>query len=204
MSQNAKVDERAVAYFAKLSEVLRKTEITDQRGSVVSLDAGTDRAVELLLSVRSTGGKVMLIGNGGSAAVASHVQNDLCALDVRAMVFDQVPFLTALSNDHGYGCVFERAVQLWGNAGDVLIAVSSSGQSENILRAVRTAVTEQQRTITLSAFRSDNPLRKMGELNFYVPADTYGHAELSHAAVLHLLTDRGKAAARSIATGHPH
>ena len=194
MSQDVKLDEHAATYFAKLSEVLRETEVTDQRGSVVSLDAGTDRAVELLLTVRSAGGKVMLIGNGGSAAVASHVQNDLCALEVRSMVFDQVPLLTAVSNDHGYGCVFDRPVKLWGNPGDVLVAISSSGQSDNILRAVRTAVTRQHRTITFSAFRPNNLLRQMGELNFYVPADTYGHAEMAHAVLLHFLTDHIEAA----------
>ena len=132
----------------------------------------------------------MLIGNGGSAAIASHMQNDLCkAVGVRAMVFNEPSLLTALSNDHGYGCVFERPTELWADNGDLLLAISSSGQSENILRAVRASVAQGCQVITFSGFGADNPLRRMGHLNFYVPSQVYGYVELVHSTLAHFLTD---------------
>ena len=95
----------------------------------------------------------------------------------------------SLANDHGYGCVFERPIQLWVDAGDVLVAISSSGRSENILRAIEAAQARQCRVVTLSGFRPDNPLRRTGELNFYVASETYGFVEVAHAALTHFLAD---------------
>ena len=135
--------------------------------------------------------KVLLVGNGGSAATVSHVQNDLCkAVGVRAMVFTEPALLTALANDHGYASGFERLVELWADPGDILLAISSSGQSENILRAVEASVRRGCDVITFSGFRGDNALRRAGDLNFYVPDQTYGHVEVAHNALVHFLTDR--------------
>src|SRR5262249_15442866 len=155
--------------------------VTDRHGVTLSADEGADRALALILSLSTNAGKIMLIGNGGSAAIVSHMQNDLCkAVGVRAMVFNEQPLLTALSNDHGYGCVFERPVELWANADDLLLAISSSGQSENILRAVQVAEARGCRIITFSGFRVDNPLRQMGDVNFYIPSHVYGYVEVAH------------------------
>ncbi len=184
------VNQRVTSYFRKLSELLLSLQVTAQEGAVLSLDEGANKAVEIILSVKSASCKVMLIGNGGSAAIASHMQNDLCkAVGVRAMVFNEPPLLTALANDHGYGCVFERPAELWANTGDLLLAISSSGQSENILHAVRASVARGCQVITLSGFSADNPLRGMGDLNFYVPSPVYGYVELVHSALAHFLTD---------------
>src|SRR3990170_2552226 len=95
----------------------------------------------------------MLIGNGGSAAIASHMQSDL-----------------------------RKAVNVWASPGDLLLAISSSGQSENILRAVRRSTERRCDTITLSGFSTENPLRRLGALNFYVPSCEYGHVEMIHSA----------------------
>jgi D-sedoheptulose 7-phosphate isomerase len=132
----------------------------------------------------------MLIGNGGSAAIVSHVQNDLCKqAGIRALVFTEPPLLTALGNDCGYDSVFELPVELWASSGDLLIAVSSSGRSENILRAVHAATLQGCQIVTLSGFQADNPLRCMGDVNFYVPAHTYGFVESAHMALAHCLID---------------
>ena len=127
------------------------------------------------------------------------MQNDLCkAVGVRAMVFNEPPLLTALSNDHGYGCVFERPVELWATTDDVLLAISSSGQSENILRAVQADEARGCHVITLSGFRADNPLRQMGDVNFYVPSHVYGYVEVAHMALAHFLTNRAMSAVRPL------
>jgi len=146
--------------------------------------------------------KVMLIGNGGSAAIVSHMHNDLCmSVGVRAVVFHELPLLTALTNDHGYECVFARPLELWADPGDVLFAFSSGGRSTNILGAVRAALARDCQVITLSGFKPDNPLRGMGLLNFYVPSQSYGYVETAHSALAHFLTD---SAALSLDTGGRH
>ncbi|HEX8136014.1 MAG TPA: SIS domain-containing protein [Pyrinomonadaceae bacterium] len=183
--------EMARTYFQDLFELLIHTQVTDQEGASLSLEEGTDRAVEMILSVGAAARKVLMIGNGGSAAIVSHIQNDLCkAANVRGLVFNEQPLLTAISNDIGYESVFELPVGLWANAGDLLLAVSSSGQSENILRGVRAAADHDCRIITLSGFGADNQLRRMGHLNFYVPGQVYGYVETAHMALAHCITDR--------------
>lgn len=180
----------AVNYFRQLSHLLLSTQITTPQDELLSLDEGCAAAASIFLSVRSNSGRVMLIGNGGSAAIASHMQNDLCkGVGVRALVFSETPLLTALSNDHGYESAFERSVRLWANAGDLMVAISSSGRSENILRAVRASAMQGCKVITFSGFQPANPLRQMGDVNFYVASESYGYVEVAHGALAHFLTD---------------
>ena len=188
---NVMQQKSAIDYLRTLSDFMLSTEVTDHRGEPLSLEQGVERAVQTILEVRFTSHKVMLTGNGGSAAIVSHVQNELCkAIGVQAMVFTEQPLLTALANDDGYGSVFEQPVNLWAQTGDLLMTVSSSGRSENILRGSKAALGKDCNLITLSGFSPDNPLRKMGHLNFYVPSSAYGFVEISHAALTHLITDR--------------
>ena len=188
----------ATAYFQELSEILLNLQVTDREDVALSIDQGADEAVETILAIKEASRKVMLIGNGGSAAVVSHMQNDLCkAVGARAIVFNEPPLMTALSNDDGYECVFERLVDLWASTGDLLIAVSSSGQSENILRAVRAATRKKCHIITCSGFDAANPLRRMGDVNFYAASGIYGFVEITHAALAHLLTDKAKMSNRN-------
>ena len=182
--------QKAASHFKLLGDLLLSMQVTDKHGAVLSLDKGISAAVDIILSVGTGPGKVMVIGNGGSAAIASHMQSDLCkAVGVRAMVFTEVPLLTALTNDHGYSSAFKRPAALWTDTGDVMVAISSSGQSENILRAVEAAASRGGRLITLSGFRADNPLRQKGDFNFYIASSDYGQVEAAHAAVAHYLTD---------------
>lgn len=165
-------------------------QVTDRHGMAMPLNDGVSKAVELILTVGTNPRKVMAIGNGGSATIASHLQNDLCkTVGLRAMVFSEVSLLTALANDHSYQCVFEQPVELWADAGDLIIAISSSGQSQNILRAVQAATAQGCRVITLSGFSADNPLRCLGDVNFYVSSLDYGYVESAHAVLAHFLID---------------
>ena len=180
-------------YFRTLSELMLATQVTDRHGSALYLNDGTEQAVRMVLEVGRVSGKVMLVGNGGSEAIVSHVQNDIAkAVGIRAMVFTQPPLLTAQANDDGYGSVFERPVELWAEPRDILLTVSSSGSSENILRSVRVASGKGCRVITFSGFSPDNPLRGMGDLNFYVGSHVYGYVETAHAALTHFITDRAR------------
>ena len=191
LSVHPLVETTASDYLRVLSDLMLSTEVTDGHGTVLSLDEGAARAVQMILAVGAASRKVMLVGNGGSAAIVSHMQNDICkAVGVRAMVFTEQPLLTALANDHGYASVYERTVELWAEPGDLTLAVSSSGQSENILRAVSASAERQCDVITLSGFSPDNPLRGKGDLNFYVHSGFYGYVENVHRALTHFMTDR--------------
>ena len=189
----------ASEYFRQISRLLSNLEVTDRLGMVLSLDKGVSAAVGRIVQLRATQRKAIVMGNGGSAAIASHMHNDLCkAVGVRSLVFHEAPLLTALSNDNGYGCAFARLVGLWADSDDLLIAISSSGASENMLCAAEEAVSKQCGVITISGFGAENPLRKMGDLNFYVPAQAYGLVETVHAVLTHLLTDNAMVGKRGI------
>ena len=180
----------ASAYFAAFSRLLERVEITADEGALVPIDEGIGSVVELILSLKDRSGKALLIGNGGSAAIVSHMHNDLCkSVGVRAIVFNETPLLTAVANDHGYPAVFHRAVELWADRHDVLIAVSSSGESENIVKAATLAREKGCRLVTLTGFRPANRLRQLGHLNVYVPASTYGYVEMAHSLIAHCVTD---------------
>ena len=182
-------DRTITEYLNNLSELTLQVEVTDLTGSSLSLDEGADRAVRLIIDVRSVSRKVMLGGNGGSAAIVSHAQNDLSeSAGVRAMVFTEEPVLTARANDHGYGSVFERPIELWAEPGDLMVTVSSSGKSENIIRALKAARKQGCNLVTFSGFIPENPSRSLGDINFYVPSSVYAYVETAHMALIHFLT----------------
>ena len=83
---------------------------------------------------------------------------------IKAISFNDASQLTCLGNDYGYGYIFEKPIEMFAETGDVLIAISSSGKSENILRAAKCAYRKGCKIITLSGFEADNPLSGMGML----------------------------------------
>jgi D-sedoheptulose 7-phosphate isomerase len=179
-----------IDYLNRLNEALLLTQSSDRDGISLELNEASERSIEFLRNTKETGGKALLVGNGGSAAIASHMQNDLSkAGQMQALVFTEQPLLTAYANDDGYESAYESSMRLWFKPDDVLIAISSSGSSENILRACRVADEVGGRIITLSGFSADNHLRTIGDVNYYVSADSYGIVETAHAALGHFLTD---------------
>ncbi len=154
--------------------------------------AGGFRAFEALLTgVRSRRARVWWIGNGGSAAVCSHLSQDyMNKLGLRTQFLGDPALLTCMANDFGYGEVYARPLSHLADPGDLLIAISSSGRSENIVRAVGQAMASGLSLVALSGFGPDNPLWNLGpDLAFYVPSNRYGLVELSHEAILHALVE---------------
>lgn len=183
----------ATSYLSGLAALFDRVEVTGRDGAPMPLDEGVARATDLVVSLKS-GGKAVLVGNGGSAAIVSHMHNDLCkAVGVRALVFNDIPLMTALANDEGYAAVFDAPVRLWMEPNDLLIAVSSSGESGNIITAATLAARNGGRLLTLTGFKPGNRLRQLGDLNIYVPAMTYGYVEMTHQIVCHCITDFAKA-----------
>ncbi len=181
---------KASHYVQDLVALLQQVQCTGRDQAPIAFDQGMQRIVDGLIAARSENKKAILVGNGGSASVVGHLQMDLCnAVRVRALCFHDAPLLTALSNDFGYPAAFERCVQLWAEPGDLLFGISSSGRSENILRAVDAARAKGCTIVTLSGFADDNPLRQRGDLNIYVGSKEYGPVETAHACLAHMITD---------------
>jgi D-sedoheptulose 7-phosphate isomerase len=180
----------ATVWLRHLAEHPGEVEATGGQGQALGFEAAVSQAAGILLQARERRRKAMVIGNGGSAAIASHLQTDLChSLGIRGLVFNEPPLLTALANDHGYEHAFRRLVRLWADEGDVLVAISSSGRSPNILGACAEARERGLALVTYSGFEAGNPLRGLGDVNFYVASDRYGPVETGHAVLIHHLTD---------------
>jgi D-sedoheptulose 7-phosphate isomerase len=177
-------------YFEELSSVMRSVQVTAEEGKRVSLEGGIEQAIGLISATHHIGKKIVFIGNGGSAAIASHQAVDYWKNGgIRAMAFNDSSLLTCVSNDYSYAEVFEKPVEMFADPGDLLIAISSSGRSENILRGVRAALNKGCAVITMSGFKPDNPLRTFGYVNFYADSTSYGHVEIAHLAICHALID---------------
>ena len=149
------------------------------------------RVKDLLLRVSQAGGKAIVVGNGGSAAIASHVSVDLTKnAGIRAVNFNEADLITCFANDYGYEQWAAKAVEQYGDVGDVLIAISSSGQSKNILNACEAARRVKcASVITFSGLSPENPLRRLGDENFWVDSRAYNLVELTHQFWLLALVD---------------
>ena len=175
---------------SKIHKYLSSISFRDQQGVDVGVEEGFSRWRALTAEVRRSKKVCYFIGNGASASIASHMAADLAKnAFVHTQVFSDLALITAMANDISYDEVYSEPLRRRGERGDMLIGISSSGRSENILKAVRTAKLLGMSVITLSSLSSDNPLRSAGTLNLYVPARDYGHAETCHAAALHYWMD---------------
>jgi D-sedoheptulose 7-phosphate isomerase len=177
-------------YFEKLAALFFSVEVTDRHQGSVELSKGLLTAVDLIATQAAMGRKVIFIGNGGSAAIASHQAVDYWKNGgMRAIAFNDSSLLTCVGNDFGYPQVFAKPIEMFADPGDVLMAISSSGRSENILSAVNAARRTECTVITMSGFSVDTPLRMKGDLNFYVASDSYGHVEIVHLSLCHCILD---------------
>lgn len=170
--------------------VLQETLVTDAAGTALTLEQGMQQAVDLLVRASDAGGTLFLIGNGGSAGTASHLAADFWKLaGMRAMAFNDPSLLTCLGNDLGFERVFDAPLRMFARPGDVVIAISCSGRSPNVVEAVGAARELGCEVVGFSGFDRDNPLRGMGALNFYVPSPRYGPVEVAHLALVHAVLD---------------
>lgn len=177
--------------FKALSNLLTKIKASSRGGKQLMFERAILRIVNSILALRRNGNKIMLIGNGGSASIASHIATDfLKNCSIAAVAFNDSSLITCISNDLGYENVFKKPIEILSRRGDIVIAVSSSGKSRNILDAANQARKKGCFVITLSGFRKENPLRELGDINFYVPSNSYGHVEIIHLAICHLIVDK--------------
>jgi D-sedoheptulose 7-phosphate isomerase len=150
-----------------------------------------EAAVKQFKATQKKGRKLIFVGNGGSAAIASHVAVDLTkTAGIRAINFNEADLLTCLSNDYGYEHWVEQALGFYADKGDLVILISSSGKSKNILLGAAKAKKMGLDIITFSGFKKDNPLRGMGSLNFWVNSKSYNFVEMAHHVWLLSIVDK--------------
>lgn len=177
-------------YFSQLANLGEKFQVTNYQGEYFSISEGINLAANLVSQQNQRQKKVIFIGNGGSATVASHQAIDYWRNgNIPAIAFNDSALVTCISNDFGYEQVFSKPISTFAQSGDILFAISSSGESANILAGVRQAIEMNCHVITLSAFQPHNPLRQLGHLNFYVPTMSYGFAEIMHLCICHCIID---------------
>jgi len=171
-------------YFDYLKEIFDKIDLTEIK-----------KFVELLMAARERGATIFFAGNGGSAATASHFANDL-AFGTKeydkpfrvVSLTDNVPVLTALGNDYGYGEIFIRQLKIYGKRGDVIVGISASGNSQNLIAVFEYAMGVDISTVSLTAF-DGGKMKEMADYTVHVPTlkDEYGPAEDVHMILDHLV-----------------
>lgn len=170
----------------KLYSTLEQLEVTEAQNRVLEADKAFQKLESWTTQLRENHKTIYAIGNGASASMASHFAADMAKNGcLHTQVFSDLSLITAISNDISFEQVFAEPLQRRGMAGDFLVCISSSGSSPNILAAAKVARDLDIKVITFSAMNKDNPLREFGDLNFYLPASTYGLAESGHATLLH-------------------
>jgi len=177
-------------YIDSISGGLADTQVTDADGRFLSLDEGLGQWARLTSRIAESRRTIFFVGNGASAAMAAHMSADatkngkLCCMN-----FNDSSLMTAVSNDIDYRQCFSMPLSRFGEAGDMLVTISSSGNSPNIVAALESAQEMNMSCVTLSGMKSVNKSRQMGSLNFYVPTDRYGYTECSHQVILHCWLD---------------
>lgn len=177
-------------YFKDLDKLLSRAEARQKQGMRIPVEEAILKISRLAVEADKKGNKSIFIGNGGSASISSHMATDfLKNAGLCAQAFNDPSLLTCLSNDLGYEYVFEKPIEIMGKKGDILFSISSSGASKNILNATRLAREKKLHVITFSGFSEDNPLRILGDINFYLPSRSYGYVEIGHLAICHAIVD---------------
>ncbi len=180
--------ERARAYLIESAEVKRLV-IENCLDSIVS-------AAGLIADAFRSGGKILLCGNGGSAADCQHMAAEFVSILRRDFERPGLPaialttdtsFLTAYANDFGYEGVFARQVQALGRPGDVLVAISTSGNSANVIRAVESALRANMRTVSLTG--GGGRLPAMADVAVSVPSTDTQHIQEAHLAIEHVICE---------------
>jgi D-sedoheptulose 7-phosphate isomerase len=167
------------SYFSTIAAAIASVDVTP-----------LEKAAEIVWQTNSNGGKAIFVGNGGSAAMASHVSVDLTkAASIRAINFNEADLLTCFANDYGYEHWVARALEAYADKNDVVVLISSSGRSPNIINGVAQARKMGLPVITLSGFKSDNPLRQLGDVNFWCDSEAYNIVEMTHHVWLLAVVD---------------
>lgn len=173
-------------YVKETADFLSKLSVRDGQGTELPVDDGYAQWVALTLAAKKARKVVYFAGNGASASMASHFAADLAKNGrMHTQVLTDQSILTAIGNDISFDDVYSFPLSIRGNKGDMLVTISSSGNSPNVVKAIEMAKSLGMTVVTVSGLKEDNKSRKSGHLNFYLPATTYGYVEAAHGVLLH-------------------
>lgn len=173
-----------------LQNCLDSLEVSCNSDNICSCDEAFKVWKDMTVKLREDGRIIYLVGNGASASMASHFSADLAKnAHVHTQVFTDLALITAVANDISYDQVFVEPLRRRLTPKDMLVAISSSGNSPNVVNACRFAAEIGASVVTVTGMKSDNQMRQIGGLNFWIPASTYGMAETGHACILHYWMD---------------
>ena len=176
----------------QFSEVLLATEFRSINStSNIEVENGVLAICQTLLDARNANKNIYIVGNGGSAGVAAHAVTDLFNVaKLKATTLHESSLLTCMANDFGYENAVARMLGQLLNPADIVIVISSSGNSMNMRNAANISRQKGAFVLTLSGFKADNPLRQLGDLNIWLPSTDYGFVEIGHQFILHNIADR--------------
>ena len=164
----------------------------DSINSVMSniSDKQLNQVIELIKKTIRNKGKIYLVGNGGSSSIASHVSVDFTKVaNIPSSTFNNTNLITCFANDYGYENWVTEAIKSYTNKNDLIILISSSGTSKNIINAGKYCKKKSINLITFSGFSKNNALSKLGKVNFYINSNQYNFVEMSHHIILVYLVD---------------
>ena len=177
-------------YLAELINTLEHTKIFVSSDEERSLENGIETLVDCFTNHKIEKTQVFFIGNGGSSAIASHMTADFMkngGMNTYSLYDNAVT--TCMGNDYGYEYIFSRPMEFLVKEGDLVVAISSSGNSRNIINGIATAGKKNAEIITFTGFSPDNKARQMGDVNLYVPCGKYGIVESIHNLILQQIVD---------------
>ncbi|MFZ6847953.1 phosphoheptose isomerase [Undibacterium sp. RuRC25W] len=183
-------NQRILAHFNESAELKRK--------AAEELAAPISAAVELMFQALSNGNKILACGNGGSAADCQHFAAELVGrfererlpLPAMALTTDS-SIMTAIANDYSYQEVFSKQVQAFGQAGDILLAISTSGNSTGVINAINAALERDMRVVALTGKGGGAMKNLLGDLdvNICVPHDKTARIQEVHLLAIHCICD---------------
>lgn len=149
-----------------------------------------DEQINEAVTLISKHTRIFFIGNGGSNSICSHLMEDFAkVLKYESFSFTDAALITCFSNDYGYDKAMVEWLKVYYKPDDILVAISSSGNSANINNAVDYVNSVNKNVITLTGFKKDNKLTSKGKINFYLDAESYGIVECYHQVILHTILD---------------
>jgi len=179
-----------LSYTESVSAALRNAAASDASGGALELGRALETWVDMSKNARDNGGVFFFVGNGASATMGEHMSHDCFQnADMLTQTCSETSHITAIANDLSFDDVFAYRISKMAAAKDMLIAISSSGNSPNIVKAVKAARGIGAYVVTITGMSAGNKVRALGNLNFYVPLSTYGLIESAHAVLLHCWLD---------------
>ncbi len=179
------------AYVNELISTLENIQIwKDASYKLADYAEGIKLILDCFTTHKKKQSQVFFIGNGGSSAIASHMTADFMkngGMNTYSLYDSAVT--TCMGNDFGYEYIFSKPMEFLVKENDLVVAISSSGNSDNIINAIKIARDKGADIITLTGFKQDNKLKQLGDINVYVPIERYGIVESIHNLVLQQVVD---------------